>query len=219
MRIKRSDTIYDICHALAKPIMHSYHKVQYEGAQHIPEQGPALVIAKHQSLQDIILEGIFLRTYCQRQGNWVMKSRLPGILKYLGGIKVKRPRDLPKDRKQRKKQIQGAKDQNKEANQYIEWLLQQGEIIVAHPEATRSPYRMAPFRKEIFTLAKRVQREHGIEIPVIPLGIEYDPSIWAPRSRVCVRAGKPSKAVTPGLADKVSKELYSLSNLQYYMWK
>jgi len=224
MQLKRKNRFFNLSCAAVSVFMDLYHNIELSGAESIPKKGPALMLSKHQSIQDILLEGKFLQNNCGRQGNWVMKSGLPLFFDYLGGIKVKRSQDVKKyirkneiKGKERRQLLEETREYNQNAMDYIGWLYRRGEIVVVHPEGTRSKKgRMESLESglvvPLLNFTKAIQEEYGIKIPVIPVGIEYS-SIWRPRSKVYLRAGKPLDITQPNIVQIIEQEIRKLSNL------
>jgi hypothetical protein len=63
-------------------------------------------------------------------------------------------------------------------------------------------------REEMLASAATVSSGLGLEIPVIPVGIEYDGS-----KDIYVRVGEPLNVFTESLSQKVSSEMASLSGI------
>ncbi|MDP1696005.1 MAG: 1-acyl-sn-glycerol-3-phosphate acyltransferase [archaeon] len=214
MNLRRNNIIHSFCEYITRLALYSYHKIEYEGSENIPSHGPALLLPKHTSLKDIMLEGAFLKGQCNRYGNWVMKSGLPGMYSLLGGIKIKRPKDIKKikDKKKRRAILEQAKEFNKQTIQYIEWIYRNGEIVIVHPEGTRTVGKVNTLKKELVDFTLEISEKYSLNIPVIPIGIEYE-SLGSPRSKVYLRAGKQLDIKTPNLMDIVRSEISRLSNM------
>jgi 1-acyl-sn-glycerol-3-phosphate acyltransferase len=215
--LRRKQEVYDFWEPITHAALHTYYRVRYSGIENIPTWGPAFVVPKHQSYLDIIFEGILLKRYCGRYGNWVMRDAIPlpqDLLHNLGGVTIRRPGDAKKieDKEERRKFLEKAKEMNKNAMDYVEWLFNEGEIVVAHLEGTRTRGKVGPLRKELFDFAAEIEKKYDIDIPIIPVGIEYE-RLWVPFSGIYVRAGKPIKADTENIAEVVRKEIARLSNL------
>lgn len=213
-RIKGST---DVCEPIVHAVMHSYYRVSYSGIENIPKEGPALIASKHQSYLDILFEGMLLKRYCGRYSSWIMRDNIPmpqNLLYSLGGITIIRPSDAKKiaDKEKRRKFFEKAKEMNKNAMAYVEQLFQMNEIVVVHPEGTRTKGKIGALRKELFEFAAEMEKKYSLKIPIIPVGIEYE-HLWVPFSRVQVRVGKPVSADAPNLAELVAKEMGRLSNL------
>ena len=140
---------------------------------------------------------------------------LPQNLLYgLGGIPIRRPGDARKikDKGKRRKFLEEAKEMNNNANAYVEQLFQEGEIVVAHLEGTRTKGEVGPLRKELFDLVLKTEKECDITIPIIPVGIEYER--WGvPFSGIYVRIGKMINTDAENLVETVRKEIGRLSNI------
>ena len=197
----------------ARLIFDFLYNINYSGYEKIPKTGPVLLVAKHQSLLDIILEGVMLYQHVGRAGNWVMKDSLPKFLELWGGIPVKRPRDLRiNGNSNRKELLEKSRQQNKDSERYIEWLYTQNEIVVAHPEGTRLMGAMRNIRPEMIDLAREVEYRHSISIPIVPVGLEYLPSNGL-RGKIYVRVGERMSTQDSDVVGKVYNEIKKLSNL------
>jgi len=179
--------------------------VEHRGIENIPEKGPALLLPKHQSYWDILLEGDLLRKR-GRFANLVMKGSLPSLFKYGGGIPIIRPKDVSKQKTHIPKN-------NREAKEYIEFLCERDEIIIIHPEGTRIKNGMGKIQGGLINHIKKIEENLGIKIPVIPIGIEYK-DIRNIRSKVNVRVGKSLDLNTPDLDKIIGREIRSLSGLE-----
>jgi len=211
MKLRRSNFSYDFCQYSTQFLMHCTHKIVYDGLENIPEKGPALVLAKHQSYLDIIAEGMLLRT-CKRRGSWLMKSGLPGVLEYLGGIKIQRLKDVNGNREKMRVQVHDAKQFNADSAEYIMWLYSQQEIVVVHPEGTRIPGKVGAIKKNMIEAAKEAESMYNLKIPLIPVGIEYLPSF--PFSTVHISAGNPVDASAQGVEEIIKSEIGKLSYIK-----
>ena len=220
MRLKRSNLLYAMSVTVTTSIMGRCYDIECSGSENIPKEGPALLLPKHQSMRDILLEGRFLRNYCHRPGNWIMKyDGLPGVLEYIGAVRVKRMKaireDIRKigDREERRQLLEEVREYNQKAMDYIGRLYLNGEIVVAHIEGTRKRGEMNPLRADLLNFTKGIQEKYSLEIPVIPAGIEYT-SRRTPRPKIYLRAGKPLDVTTPNIVNIVEQEMRRLSNLE-----
>ncbi len=197
--------LYKLCTIGLGVGMHAFYDICYEGKEHIPPCGPALILAKHQYMKDIPLEGLFLYEACGRTGNWIMKSSLPRMLGMIGGIPVGRSTDV---RKGGRKALAEAKGLNEYAHLRVSQMYNQGELVVVHPEGTRMPGTVGKIRSTYIDAAIKA----GVSIPIVPLGIEY--SIGrALRPQAIVRAGPALDVHTPSVETVVSTELKRLSGI------
>jgi 1-acyl-sn-glycerol-3-phosphate acyltransferase len=215
-QIARNNVVYMTSCYIVSRAHHAYHNLQFEGALNIPRTGPALIVPKHQSMEDIIVEGVYLMETSGRYGNWIMRSSLrPQLfLKMLGGIPIDRPKDLKKikDKAERRRVHDKADERNGHAREYVQYLWQQNEIVINHAEGTRSPGKMLPIHSEYFDLAREVEAAYGIKIPIIPMGIIY-PRFRYPRSKVILRAGAPLDVQMSNIEMVVANEIRELSGI------
>lgn len=169
-----------------------YHRLVVSGAEHLPRQGPALILPKHRAYRDILVEGVVLGRSVDRFATYVMKVGLWGLLEWLGGVKVVRPKDIRrlKDHQARRDQLRRARQLNQETLDYLAWLYARGELVLSHPEGTRCPQGMGPLQKEIIDHLAQVEQERGLRVPLIPIGLEYE-SFSRPLGRIYVRIGAP----------------------------
>jgi 1-acyl-sn-glycerol-3-phosphate acyltransferase len=212
------------------------YDVKYSGCENIPSVGPALILPKHQYLLDIPLEGLLLRN-SGRYGNWVMKDSLSGWLDCLGAIRYMRPDDVKKRveknkprwkleaeergedvssyvRKMRRGLIEEMKEFNATSNEYSKWLYGQDEIIVSHPEGTRVRGKLGKMWSDFVDVTRNFSNESGVEIPVIPVGIEYmRRSGVSLRSKIYVRVGERLDINSDDLMGVVGDEMTRSSGL------
>ena len=169
-----------------------YHRITMEGAEHLPRTGTALILPKHRAYRDIILEGVQLYRATRRLATYVMKAGLYSPLEAPGGVKIVRPKDIRriKDRDARRALVREAREKNQKTLDYLAWLYRGGELVISHPEGMRFQDEMGILQKEIVEHAQRVEKSHGMRIPIIPIGLEYE-SFSRPLSRVFFRVGEP----------------------------
>lgn len=190
-----------------------YHRIVIEGAEHLPRQGPGLILPKHRAYRDILIEGLALHRVTGRYASYVMKAGLVGVLGVLGGVKIVRPKDLRrlKDRAARRQRLEQARAHNTETLAYLDWLYRSGELVVSHPEGMRRQDELGPLQKEIVEELARTEKRHGLRLPMVPVGLEYE-SYSRPGSRVFFRVGAPMfndqfdgiPAVMQALADRIA---------------
>jgi 1-acyl-sn-glycerol-3-phosphate acyltransferase len=126
------------------------------------------------------------------------------ILEAYGGIMIARAREIKKGKYDKEK----GKEINQTAIQKTINVLEKGEIVVIHPEGTRSPNKMRQIRIAKDSVIDRIIQEKKDTIPFIPLGIQYE------SKNIYLRAGQPIFTKETGeLEEKISKELQILSNI------
>jgi 1-acyl-sn-glycerol-3-phosphate acyltransferase len=130
-----------------------------------------------------------------------------------------RPKDIHKlkSREEKKARLVWARDYNQRAYNYVAWLYTQGEIIIAYPEGMFFSHRLGPIQSGIIKHTLAVEQKHGLQIPIIPIGIEYQ-NLHQPRSRAYFRIGPPlistSFADPRDLTAKIKQQLARLSGLE-----
>ncbi|MCK4670301.1 MAG: 1-acyl-sn-glycerol-3-phosphate acyltransferase [Nanoarchaeota archaeon] len=235
---KRNKTVFYLSSCVCRGVLHSYFDVEYSGEENIPEEGPVLLLPKHQALRDIVYEGILLRHWRGRYAYWVMKSGLPGILGLYGAVKIGRSLDLinlrkkirvEKNEKKKKKLKEKFRAQKEEAKGFKEELREKlkefyrnGEVVVVHPEGTRSFGEMLDIENLAINFTREIEEECGIKVPAIPVGIEYSSlwgsrgkfaSLWTLKAKVRVRVGRAYDVQDKDLDKIVYESLRRFSNL------
>jgi 1-acyl-sn-glycerol-3-phosphate acyltransferase len=190
-RLRRRGVFTDFARHVVNGLL-KYHRVVIEGAENLPLEGPALLLPKHRAYRDILIEGIVLHRVTGRYASYVMKAGLFGVLGLLGGVKIVRPKDLRrlKDKQERRRRLEDARRRNLVTLDYLDWLYRQGEIVVSHPEGMRCKEELGPLQKEIVEAVMRTERQAGLRVPLIPVGLQYD-SYRRPGGRVYFRIGEP----------------------------
>ncbi len=183
------------------------YTVHLEGT--LPQNEPYVLLPKHQKLLDIPLEGHFIRRRTSRLANYVMRGfpfPFNKLFEALGGIEVARAKDLKKG-KITKEEFE---EKNKCAKEKVLNCLEQGEIVVIHPEGTRHYQEMGRIQIKQGSILARILEEQKYRgtIPFIPMGIEYQGrEVW-------VRAGQPIYTDSPNeLEMKAASAITKLSNL------
>ena len=215
--LRRVKLLADIIYSLSNVVI-KYHRIVVEGIEHLPSHGPVLLLPKHHAYRDILVEGVTLYQHKKRYPTFVMKTGLWGILEHFGGVKVTRPKDIRriKSRDARREAINAARAANLDLQNYLSGLYRNGEIVISHPEGMRCSGFLGELQKEIVEHLLNVQKDFGLRIPIIPVGIEYE-SYSRPLSKVFFRVGKPiygeSVSELSFLMQQVSNDLRSLSGL------
>jgi 1-acyl-sn-glycerol-3-phosphate acyltransferase len=164
-----------------------FYKVSVTGEDFIPEKGPALLIPKHISNLDTFLIGAMVHHVYFRPLYFLMKATIPKPIEAFGGIRIARVKDF-RSRKKYSKRKNNKWKKSLQANlpKYCEWLYKQDEIIVSYPEGKRTPDRVG----KIHTTSIEHVQQLGYDIPIIPIGIEYEDKNKY-RSKVHIRIGIP----------------------------
>ena len=191
---KRNDFLYNITVDALNVLLKTRYSINFENSEILKEfdNKGFVLMPKHQSLIDIILEGIILKKVIKRPANYIMKQSLPNFFEYFGGIKLTRQKDIMKikDRKQRKEGLMRAQKGKDYIYSVVQSLLQQEEIVVIHPEGERNYKKVSKPKKSI--LKKLIAMQHKMMEPItfVPLDINYQ-NKFAPFSNITLKVGKP----------------------------
>jgi 1-acyl-sn-glycerol-3-phosphate acyltransferase len=143
--------------------------LRVEGSRHVPESGPVLLIANHQSYFDIILCGLASPRqvyFLARKSLW--KNRLLGwIMDRFGTVPV---------------------DTTGLGRAGLEGILdrlKQGKVVLVYPEGERThDGKLAPIKPGVSLLIRKVK------CPIVPIGIAGAYETW-PRNRRSVHFAPP----------------------------
>ncbi len=181
------------------------YEIKYNSYGHIAtladKKRTAVILPRHRSMMDILLEGRAFREHLDRKAYYIMKSSLPfqKYLGYLGGIPITRVKDVRKASKdERKAMLRQARQQEEEIytkiipdiitgryhrivprrireldGTYHTELQEEREIIVIHPEGTRNPNPTPNLQKTILENLLRSQEIAGEQITFIPMNFIY----------------------------------------------
>ncbi len=175
----RCPVAYWVFKALLSPVFFLLWRIKVEGREHVPEHGPAVLAANHQSFCD----SFFLPLVVWRRVTYVAKAeyfdrwRTAWFFRAAGQIPINR---------------QGG-DASQRALDTARTVLADGNLLAIYPEGTRAPdTRLHRGHTGVARLAL------GCHVPVIPIGITGTREIQPPGSRmmrpfrtVTVRFGPP----------------------------
>jgi 1-acyl-sn-glycerol-3-phosphate acyltransferase len=200
--MRRNSFIYSITKWVAYVVFSFFYRIETEKTEVLPDQGPVIILPKHQYWTDIPMISIVIRPLL----HFVAKRELfkyPLIRDYLsllGGI--------PVDRQQTIRTL--------DSFRYLLSLLRAGEKIVIFPEGTYVRDGVGSGKNRLLQMILSFQTELKYKIPFVPVGIRYGERVgW--RRRVEIRMGHPlfaekeSDAVS--LALRVMEEISRLCRL------
>ncbi len=153
--------------------------LRVEGAQHIPHEGPAIVVANHQSFLDPPAHGIALRDRPFRP-----LARASLFRTRIGGAWLRSVGVIP------------LKDEGGDAAAMREALdaLRLGRIVLIYPEGSRSEDgAMMPFEAGVSLIVRRAK------VPVVPAAIEGAFDAF-PRGRSIPRPGRLAVRFGPAIS-------------------
>jgi 1-acyl-sn-glycerol-3-phosphate acyltransferase len=163
-----SQTIYRASRLLARGLLFSWARVEVEGLENIPRQGPFLLVPNHQSIMDPVV----VQAFCPRIVHSMTKSTqfAHGFSRWLVprlcGFPVRRYRIDP------------------QAVRIVLRRLEEGQGVCIYPEGERTwDGTLQPFRRGTL----RVLLRSGV--PVIPVGVDGTYDVW-PRWRRRPRPGR-----------------------------
>lgn len=150
MRNESSWLLYEIGYWLSRIVLLWGFNYRYEGGQNVPQTGPALLLANHQSFLDPSIAGCgFRRHLCFLARKTLFRNR------YFGAF-IRRVNAVPVDQ-------EGVA---KEGLKAILEQLQAGQAVLVFPEGERtSTGEIQPLKPGILLIIKR------IAAPIVPIGI------------------------------------------------
>ena len=136
------------------------YDLKYVGEQHVPYQGPFILVSNHQTGVDVFAEGLAIRKVLSRSRMlpWAKVDIKHGSEGLLGRILWYWLGTIPIDR--------DATDEAPKAIRKSLDYLRKGKIIFVHPEGTRfPPGQLGPFMYGVANLAR------AVPCPVLPVGV------------------------------------------------
>ena len=203
--MKRNSFIYCLTRSIARLILSIFYRIETKGNETFPNQGPVVILPKHQYWTDIPLVSIAFKPLLY----FVAKKELfkyPFIghyLSLLGGI--------PVDREQSIRTLDSFK--------MLFSLLRSGEKIVIFPEGTYVREKVGLGKSRLLGMILKLQSEMKHPIPFVPVGIRYGESKgW--RRNLEVTIGHPlfaeHESEATSLTSRVMDEISGLSRLPRY---
>ncbi len=202
MMVRRNSFIYSVTRWIAYVVFSIFYRIETEKEEALPDQGPVIILPKHQYWTDIPMISLVIRPLL----HFVAKKELfeyPLIRNYLsllGGI--------PVDRQQTIRTLNSFRS--------LLSLLRAGEKIVIFPEGTYFRDGVGSGKSRLLQMILSFQAELKYRIPFVPVGIRYGERVgW--RRRVEIRIGHPlfaekeSDAIS--LTHRVMEEIGRLSGL------
>lgn len=203
--MERSSFLYTVVRIIAKFIFFLIYRIEIDEEGTLPQNGPLIILPKHQYWTDIPLVSITLRPmlYFIAKRELFRFPLIRDFLLLLGGI--------PLDRKSTIKSLESFKK--------ILKLLRVGEKIVIFPEGTYFRNELGPPKTGLLQMILRYQEDMNHDIPFIPMGIRYgERTGW--RRIVEIRIGRPlySKKGADSLV-LINKAMYEIGRLSGFYAK
>jgi 1-acyl-sn-glycerol-3-phosphate acyltransferase len=203
--LRRSDFLHSLIRSVGYLVFRTLYRLEIEGRENIPTEGPAIILPKHQFWSDVPIVGIAL----WRPASYIAKQELfvyPIIRQFitlLGGVPIDRLKPV----------------KSLASFRYVELLLQEGDFIVLYPEGTYYPRSMGRGKHRFIMRFLDFQKKNGRgkikPLPFVPMGIQFGEGRF--RSRVKVIFGKPLFAREGEEAlrftDRIMEQIAGLSGL------
>ncbi len=200
--MERSYFVYSFTRKISKFLFSLFYKIKIDKEDKLPQNGPIVILPKHQYWTDIPLVSIAIKPvlYFVAKKELFRFPLIRDLLFLLGGIPLDRDRTI--------KSLDSFKK--------ILKLLRLGEKVVIFPEGTYFRNKLGPPKKGLLQMILRFQENMNYNIPFIPMGIRYGERVgW--RRIVEIRIGHPLYANTGSdslsLINKVMDEIGRLSGL------
>ena len=171
--------VYQVLKVVLSPLFRMLWRVRVEGLEHVPDHGPAVLAANHQSFCD----SLFLPLVVRRRVTYLAKAeyfdswRTAWFFRAVGQIPIRR----------------GGGPEAERALEAASEVLAKGNLLAVYPEGTRSLDRRVHRGR---TGVARLSRE--CHVPVVPAGISgtatvqpVDSRSFRPFRTVTVRFGPP----------------------------
>jgi len=188
LRMRRSDSLYSLMRSIGYFILRIVYRLNIEGRENLPAEGPAIILPKHQFWSDVPIVGLALL----KPASYIAKQELfayPVIrhfITFLGGVPIDRLKPV----------------KSLDSFRYVEHLLQKGDFIVLYPEGTYYPYCLGRgkhrFIQRLLAFQEKKSRQGQKPVPFVPMGIQYAERKF--RTAVNVKIGKPLFAGAEGEA-------------------
>ncbi|MEU2626534.1 lysophospholipid acyltransferase family protein [Kitasatospora sp. NPDC007106] len=206
---------------IVAPLLRIFFRPWLEGAENIPDEGPAIIASNHLSFSD----SFFFPALIKRRITFIAKAEYfntPGLKGKLTAAFFKGVGQLPVDRS-------GARGAGEAAIRSAVAVLERGELFGVYPEGTRSPDGKL-YRGKVGGLA-RVALQTGA--PVIPVAMIDTEKVQPPGQvvpnfgiRPGIRIGRPldfsryhgmenDRFILRSVTDEVMYEIMRLSGQEY----
>jgi len=200
--MRRSPFVYSITKRVARLVLSVFYKIETKGDIPLPEEGPVIILPKHQYWTDIPIVGLAF----QPQLNFVAKKELfqyPLLRQYIslgGGIPVDREKSI----------------RTLDSFKALIGLLKANEKVVIFPEGTYFRDIVGAGKSRLLQMILKFQKELKQKILFVPVGIRYgEKKGWRRRVEICI--GSPlfaeSESDAVSLTHRVMEEISCLCQL------
>lgn len=169
-----------------KPLFDIIYNYEIKGIEILENysRSPYILLAKHQSIIDIVLEQILLQRTRHDYGYYIMKSSggLQELFNGLGGIALERDKEIRKIKNRDEKKLaifKAKKKANLVYSDLIPHILDLNNPVIIHPEGTRKNYDELTFisdKKLNSNLATIINLYNSLEnkVPIIAIDFNYN---------------------------------------------
>lgn len=200
--MKRNPLIYSLTRKVAQLVFSFFYKIETKGKGPFPEEGPVIILPKHQYWTDIPLVSLAFHPllYFVAKKELFQYPLIRHYLSLLGGI--------PVDRRQSIRTLDSFK--------LLITLLRARERIVIFPEGTYFRNRVGSGKSRLLQMILKFQAEWKEKIPFVPVGIRYGERMgWRRQVEICI--GSPlfaeRESDAPSLTERAMKEISHLCRL------
>jgi 1-acyl-sn-glycerol-3-phosphate acyltransferase len=200
--VKRNPLIYSLTRKVAQLVFSFFYKIETKGKGPFPEEGPVIILPKHQYWTDIPLVSLAFHPllYFVAKKELFRYPLIRHYLSLLGGI--------PVDRRQSIRTLDSFK--------LLITLLRARERIVIFPEGTYFRNRVGSGKSRLLQMILKFQAEWKEKIPFVPVGIRYGERMgWRRQVEICI--GSPlfaeRESDAPSLTERAMKEISHLCRL------
>jgi 1-acyl-sn-glycerol-3-phosphate acyltransferase len=171
-----SPGLYRFCRCLAGQTFERLYRLEVQGLEYVPAQGPVILCPKHQRWEDILVVALAV----PRPLHYIAKVELfqrPFIREFLRGLGA-----VPVDRQSPKSTLSSFRA--------LLPLLKQQAAIVVFPEGTYVQGGVGPGKHRLLQLLLKLKSVNGLgSLPFVPMGVAYRPCKVG--YNVSVRIGPP----------------------------
>ena len=171
--MKRSSFVYALTKWMARLVFSIFYKIETKGDIPLPDQGPVIILPKHQNWTDIPLVGLAFHPPLY----FVAKKELfryPLVKHYIsrgGGIPVDREKSI----------------RTLDSFKVLIGLLKESEKVVIFPEGTYFRDIVGAGKSRLLQMVLKFQKELKQKILFIPVGIRYrERKGWRRRVEICI---------------------------------
>lgn len=217
--------VYLLLRALLRHAIQVYfRRIEVEGRDEVPEDGPLLLAANH---PNTLIDVLLVATALDRRVGVVGKAplfRTPvlgRVLRALGGVPVERRLDGPMD--------EAAKKKNEQVLAACEETVAGGGAVLIFPEGTSlDEPRLQPLKTGVARIALGAEKRAPGRVRVVPVGLVYDePGTFRSRARIRFGAvieaapfakleveaeGTAAKAFTQAIRDALEPEVVHVAS-------